>query len=245
MIYRPVRERSPQSIAESLIGGVERAGYEETGLTCLSTADFSSITPLVKQLAGRAAQARRVDVGGVAARLRAQRGPARRARADPDQRADVRARGRHAADARRGQQERHRGAHRGELPAGVRARLAPPEALLHDRPADRGPTTTCAASSRPAGACCGVGRGLVGHRAEVTVSVSSHVPKPHTPLQWCAQDPEPEIRRKQARPAPGRGRRHAAVAAAGATPACGSSTTTAACRSSRACWRAAIAGSPT
>jgi hypothetical protein len=43
-----------------------------------------------------------------------------------------------------------------------------------------------------------VGRGLVGHRAEVTVSVSSHVPKPHTPLQWCAQDTEPEIRRKQA-----------------------------------------------
>ena len=52
MIYRPVRERSPQSIADSLIGGVERAGYDETGLTCLSTADFSSITPLVKQLAG-------------------------------------------------------------------------------------------------------------------------------------------------------------------------------------------------
>jgi hypothetical protein len=43
-----------------------------------------------------------------------------------------------------------------------------------------------------------VGHDLVGHRAEVTVSVSSHVPKPHTPLQWCAQDPEPEIRRKQA-----------------------------------------------
>ena len=40
------------SIAKSLIDGVEKAGYEETGLTCLSTADFSSITPLVKQLAG-------------------------------------------------------------------------------------------------------------------------------------------------------------------------------------------------
>jgi radical SAM family uncharacterized protein len=52
MIYRPVRERSPQSIADSLIGGVDKAGYDETGLTCLSTADFSSITPLVKQLAG-------------------------------------------------------------------------------------------------------------------------------------------------------------------------------------------------
>ena len=26
----------------------------------------------------------------------------------------------------------------------------------------------------------------VGKRAEVTVSVSTHVPKPHTPFQWCA-----------------------------------------------------------
>jgi radical SAM-linked protein len=43
-----------------------------------------------------------------------------------------------------------------------------------------------------------VGRGLVGHRAEVTVSVSSHVPKPHTPLQWAQQDSFAEIERKQA-----------------------------------------------
>jgi radical SAM-linked protein len=42
-----------------------------------------------------------------------------------------------------------------------------------------------------------IGRESVGKRAEVTVSVSSHVPKPHTPLQWAAQDPEDEIRRKQ------------------------------------------------
>ncbi|MEO8554890.1 MAG: TIGR03936 family radical SAM-associated protein, partial [Kofleriaceae bacterium] len=32
---------------------------------------------------------------------------------------------------------------------------------------------------------------------EVTVSVSSHVPKPHTPLQWAAQDSFAEIERKQ------------------------------------------------
>src|SRR5690606_28042738 len=42
-----------------------------------------------------------------------------------------------------------------------------------------------------------IGRSLVGNRAEVTVSVSSHVPKPHTPFQWCAQDSLDEIHRKQ------------------------------------------------
>jgi radical SAM-linked protein len=35
-------------------------------------------------------------------------------------------------------------------------------------------------------------------RARVTVSVSTHVPKPHTPFQWCAMDSHDEIRRKQA-----------------------------------------------
>ncbi|HSN30010.1 MAG TPA: TIGR03960 family B12-binding radical SAM protein, partial [Kofleriaceae bacterium] len=68
MIYRPVRERSPQSIADSLLGGVEKAGYDETGLTCLSTADFSSITPLVKQLA---AELRKRGVSMSVASLRA------------------------------------------------------------------------------------------------------------------------------------------------------------------------------
>jgi radical SAM-linked protein len=32
---------------------------------------------------------------------------------------------------------------------------------------------------------------------KVTVSVSTHVPKPHTPFQWCAMDPEPTVRTKQ------------------------------------------------
>jgi hypothetical protein len=43
----------------------------------------------------------------------------------------------------------------------------------------------------------GVGRRHQGGRAKVTVSVSSHVPKPHTPFQWCALDPPSELRRKQ------------------------------------------------
>jgi radical SAM-linked protein len=34
--------------------------------------------------------------------------------------------------------------------------------------------------------------------AKVTASVSTHVPKPHTPFQWCAMDTEAETERKQA-----------------------------------------------
>ena len=32
---------------------------------------------------------------------------------------------------------------------------------------------------------------------KVTVSVSTHVPKPHTPFQWCAMDPHAEVVKKQ------------------------------------------------
>ena len=50
MIYRPVRERSPESIVKSVMEGVEKAGYDETSLTSLSTADYSCITPLVREV---------------------------------------------------------------------------------------------------------------------------------------------------------------------------------------------------
>src|SRR5688572_4938087 len=43
-----------------------------------------------------------------------------------------------------------------------------------------------------------VGRKLQkGRGPEVTVSVSIHVPKPHTPFQWCAMDPREQVRVKQ------------------------------------------------
>lgn len=42
-----------------------------------------------------------------------------------------------------------------------------------------------------------LGRRIVGRAASVSVSVSSFVPKPHTPFQWRAQNHPEEIRRKQ------------------------------------------------
>ena len=138
MIYRPVRERSPR-VDRRLADRRRREGGLRGDRPDLPVDRGLLEHHAARQEArGRAAQARRVDVGRVAARVRPQRGSARRARADAHQRPDVRARGRHAAHARRRQQERHRGARRGELAPRVRARLAPPEAVLHDRPADRG-----------------------------------------------------------------------------------------------------------
>ncbi len=49
-IYRPVRERDPQKIVDTIIDGIEQGGYDETSLTSLSTADYTCLEPLVKML---------------------------------------------------------------------------------------------------------------------------------------------------------------------------------------------------
>ncbi len=196
MIYRPVRERSPQSIADSLLGGAEKAGYDETGLTCLSTADFSSITPLVKQLAG---ELRKRGVSMSVASLRAYglnedlldelaltriSGLTFAPEAGTQKMRDVV--NKNVTEAHIEESARRvfaRGWHRLKLYFMI--------GLPTEEDDDvRGIVQTGLRM-------LAVGHELVGHRAEVTVSVSSHVPKPHTPLQWAAQDPIGEIDRKQ------------------------------------------------
>ncbi len=197
MIYRPVRERSPESIVASVLGGVEKAGYEETGLTCLSTADFSSISPLVTQLAR---ELKRRGVSMSVASLRAYGLPDEIL----DELAETRIAGLTFAPEAGTQRMRdvvnkniteahieesarkvfERGWHRVKLYFMIGLPTEEDEDV-------RGIVET---GQR----MLGVGKKALGGQAEVTVSVSSHVPKPHTPLQWCAQDSLGEIQRKQA-----------------------------------------------
>jgi radical SAM family uncharacterized protein/radical SAM-linked protein len=197
MIYRPVRERSPESIAKSLIDGVEKAGYDETGLTCLSTADFSSITPLVKSLAG---ELRKRGVSMSVASLRAYglnedlldelaltriSGLTFAPEAGTQRMRDVV--NKNVTEAHIEESSRRvfsRGWHRLKLYFMI--------GLPTEEDDDvRGIVET---GKR----MLGIGRSLLGgKRPEVTVSVSSHVPKPHTPFQWCAQDSLASIQRKQ------------------------------------------------
>jgi len=196
MLYRPVRERSPESIVASVLGGVDRAGYEETGLTCLSTADFSSITPLVKKIG---AELRTRGVSMSVASLRAYG----LGEEILDEMAQTRISGLTFAPEAGTQRMRDvvnknvTEAHVEESARRVFARgwhrlkLYFMIGLPTEEDDDvRGIVETGERMLR-------VGRGLVGHKAEVTVSVSSHVPKPHTPFQWAAQDRIEEIRRKQ------------------------------------------------
>ncbi len=56
MIYRPVRERNPKQVIEIVMDGLKNGGFDEASLTCLSTADYSAVTPLVLELLDRLAE---------------------------------------------------------------------------------------------------------------------------------------------------------------------------------------------
>jgi len=49
-IYRPVRERKPEEIINTIMASLEKTGFDQASLTALSTADFSCIGPLAQKL---------------------------------------------------------------------------------------------------------------------------------------------------------------------------------------------------
>ncbi len=196
MIYRPVRERSPDSIVKSIVDGVNLAGYDETSLSCLSTADYSSITPLVKKVMG---EIRHKRVSLSVSSLRAY------GLGDEilDEMAQMRISGLTFAPEAGTQRMRDvvnknvteahiqesakrifsRGWHRLKL------------YFMIGLPTEEDADVMGIADTGKA--MLDIGRKEVGRKSEVTVSVSTHVPKPHTPFQWCAQDSIEEVKRKQ------------------------------------------------
>jgi len=197
MIYRPVRERSPASIVDSVLEGIARGGYDEVSLTSLSTADYSCVAPLVGRVMEEL-RARKVSLSVSSlrayglddaildelARLRIS-GLTLAPEAGTQRMRDVINKNisdEHVEDSA------HRLFARGFNKLKLYFMIGLPSERDEDvrAIADLGRRTL------------GQGRRLVGRRAQVTVSVSSHVPKPHTPFQWFAQDAPEEIRRKQA-----------------------------------------------
>jgi radical SAM family uncharacterized protein/radical SAM-linked protein len=55
MIYRPLRERSPQKILEIIDRSLRNTGHEEVSLTSLSAGDYEYLLPLVRELNRRLA----------------------------------------------------------------------------------------------------------------------------------------------------------------------------------------------
>lgn len=201
MIYRPVRERDPEQIVRTVTSAVRKSGYDEASLTSLSTADYSCIAPLVKRVADELAP-KRVSLG--VSSLRAY-GLGENVL---DDMARVRATGVTFAPEAGSQRMRD-----------VINKNVTEEQLLQtaERIFSRGwssmklyfmiglPTEEeedVREIPRVGGRARAIGRqvkkaaGAPG-TPRVTVSVSTHVPKPHTPFQWCAMDAPESVRRKQ------------------------------------------------
>ena len=197
MIYRPVRERPPEQVLQTIEASIAQSGQDEVSLTSLSTADISYVSPLIKTLVKRTAK-ERVSLG--VASLRAY-GLSEELL---DEMRKVRATGLTFAPEAGTQRLRD-----------VINKNITDEQIVTtaERVFSHGwhrvklyfmmglPTET----DEDLHGIVDVGRRVLDigkrhsrKRPEVTVSVSVHVPKPHTPFQWCAMDPLPEIQRKQA-----------------------------------------------
>lgn len=196
MIYRPVRERSPDAIVATIVEAVRSGGYDEASLTSLSTADYSAIAPLVQ----RAVKA----LSGTEVQLSVSSLRAYGLEEDVlDDMATQRASGLTFAPEAGTQRMRD-----------VINKNVTEAQLLEtaERVFSRGwskmklyfmiglPTEEdedVLGIVETGARALAVGQRHHGHRKpRVTVSVSTLVPKPHTPFQWCATNSLAEIRRK-------------------------------------------------
>jgi radical SAM family uncharacterized protein/radical SAM-linked protein len=201
MIYRPVRERDPQQIVDTVVSSIKKSGYDEVSLTSLSTADYSCIAPLIEKVTARLAP-ERVSLG--VSSLRAY--GLEESVLDDIQK--VRAGGVTFAPEAGSQRMRD-----------VVNKNVTEEQLMTtaERVFSRGwtgmklyfmiglPTEEesdvreiVKVGSRAHSVGKRIKREIGGGGAPtVTVSVSTHVPKPHTPFQWCAMDTPDTVVEKQ------------------------------------------------
>jgi radical SAM family uncharacterized protein len=198
MIYRPVRERDPQSVIDTVTKSIQVAGYDEVALTSLSTADYSSVSPLVRALMAKL-EADKVSLSvsslrayGLSEELL-------------DEIQKVRATGLTFAPEAGTQRMRDvvnknvteaqlmETAERVFSRGWAKMKLYFMIGLPTERDEDVEGIVQTGAKAQAVGKKVQRGRG-----PSVTVSVSTFVPKPHTPFQWAALDALPEIQRKQA-----------------------------------------------
>ncbi|MEZ4328248.1 MAG: TIGR03960 family B12-binding radical SAM protein [Polyangiales bacterium] len=197
MIYRPVRERSPQQIIDTIVASVKTGGYDEASLTSLSTADYSAIAPLVQQTM-KALEGQRVNVSVSSLRayglsedvlddMKSQRagGLTFAPEAGTQRMRDV-------VNKNVTEEQLLETAQRVFSRGWKKMKLYFMIGLPTEEDEDVEGIVWTGHNAWKRGAQA---RG--DNRGQVTVSVSTFVPKPHTPFQWAAMNDYDEVRRKQ------------------------------------------------
>ena len=194
-LYRPQRERAPEEIRK-LVGDIlPQTGYEELSLLSLSTADYCSIVPLLKTLMDKYADDDKLSISFPSTRVDALR---------PEVLEQV---------------QRVRRTNFTIAPEGGSQRL---RNVINKGVTDEEIIETCSnvftmgwngiklyfmlglptETDHDLHGIVDLARRIralpCAKNKDITVSVSTHVPKPHTPFQWAEQISVEETKRKQA-----------------------------------------------
>ena len=194
ILYRPVRERDPVAVLDALVGGIHNGGYDATSLASLSPADYSCVTSLVRRamaklrddkvsLSVSSLRAYGLDeelladlaAGGITGLTFSPEAGTQRMR-------DVVSKNVTEADII---ESAHRVFSRGHQRMKLYFMIGLPTETDEDV-IGIVETAACVQS---------IARGYL-RSAKVTASVSTFVPKPHTPFQWAAMDSAEETARK-------------------------------------------------
>jgi radical SAM family uncharacterized protein/radical SAM-linked protein len=191
-VYRPQRERDPRQVVAEATRLVEQSGYEELSLLSLSTGDYSCINPVLRDLMNRFAP-ERVSVSLPSTRVDAISSQVleelRRARKTGFTLAPE-AGSQRLRDIIQKEYREEELIEAARLIFGLGWRSLKLYFMLGL------PGETDADLVAIADLCRKVAAAAPG-RAEITASVSTFVPKPHTPFQWAAQIDLDETKARQ------------------------------------------------
>ncbi|MBI4286668.1 MAG: TIGR03960 family B12-binding radical SAM protein [Chloroflexi bacterium] len=195
-IYRPVRERSHQEILQAVDELIANCGYDEVSLVSLSTSDYHGIDALVSEMARRY-QSRNLAVSLPS--LRIDSSSVKLVDALPARRKTGLTLAPEAGSPRMQcvinkvipeedlMQTAAAAFARGWMNLKLYFMLGLPGETMED----------VEGIARLVQKVNALGRDVPGRRPQLRVSVSTFVPKPHTPFQWAAQDTAVQIEAKQ------------------------------------------------
>ena len=194
--YRPLKMRIDRKVLELAEASYRETGYDEISLTSLSTADYPGIIELL-QAVGERFRARRVNVSLPSLRV----GP--ELKRLPGLTSTVRKAGLTMAPevaTDRLREVIRKPIRNEDLMAGCAAAYEAGYRLvkfyfLIGAPTERDEDLRGIVDLADAASL--LRREMCGQRAQINCSVSSHIPKPHTPFQWEAMDTREELIAKQ------------------------------------------------